>query len=190
MFKLIEKPMKITLVVLLSATISGCGTMNPENFSGGQPALDLFDYFDGETTAWGVFEDRFGGIRRQLKVDLRGRIEGDQLILDEDFYYADGETDQRTWRIRRDGEDRYIGQAEDIVGEATGRAVGNTVNWRYTMNLKVGDGTWRVDFDDWMLLQADGVLINRAWVRKLGVTVGTVSLFFRKPDSSAALPGR
>lgn len=44
----------------------------------------------------------------------------------------------------------------------------------------MGDGSLRVDFDDWMLLQDDGVLINRAWVKKLGVTIGTVSLFFRK----------
>jgi len=175
-----NQPTKTLTVILLVAVLSGCGAMTIEDFAGTEPTLDLFDYFEGETTAWGVFEDRFGSIRRQLKVELRGRIEGDELILDEQFAYSDGEIDQRTWRIRRDSRGGYVGRAADIVGEAIGQASGNAVNWRYTMDLKVGQDSWRVDFDDWMLLQSDGVLINRAWVKKLGLTVGTVSLFFRK----------
>lgn len=172
--------MKRLTLCLILFTLAGCSTMTPKDFAASDKKLDLFDYFNGEATAWGTFEDRFGTIRRQFKVDLRGRIEGEELVLDEDFVYADGELDQRTWRIRRDGQGGYVGHAADIIGEAHGLAAGNAVNWRYTMDLKVGDGSLRVDFDDWMLLQDDGVLINRAWVKKLGVTIGTVSLFFRK----------
>ena len=36
---------------------------------------------------------------------------------------------------------------------------------------------------DWMVLQADGVLINRAWVSKLGIGIGSVSLFFSKLEA-------
>ena len=42
-----------------------------------------------------------------------------------------------------------------------------TLNWRYDMDLKVGEGT-SVHFNDWMFLQEDGVLVNRARVTKLG----------------------
>ena len=176
----IQRLTQFLAVLLMAGLLSGCGSMKLEDFADGQPRLDLFEYFSGRSTAWGVFEDRFGTIRRQFKVELNGRIEGEELILVEDFVYADGEIDQRIWTIRRDGAGGYVGQAPDIVGDATGRAAGNAVNWRYTMDLKVGDGSWRVKFDDWMLLQADGVLINRAWVSKLGMNIGSVSLFFSK----------
>jgi len=98
----------------------------------------------------------------------------------EDFVYDDGETDRRTWRIRKDG-DRYLGTADDVVGEATGIVSGNALNWRYDMDLKVGDGSWRVSFDDWMFLQPGDVLINRAKVSKFGLEIGSVSLFFIRP---------
>jgi hypothetical protein len=42
-----------------------------------------------------------------------------------------------------------------------------------------------VKFDDWMFLQADGVLVNRATVSKFGFKVGEVTLFFTKGGSSA-----
>ena len=37
-----------------------------------------------------------------------------------------------------------------------------------------------MSFNDWMFLQADGVLINRADVSRWGLNIGTVTLFFRK----------
>jgi hypothetical protein len=51
------------------------------------------------------------------------------------------------------------------------------------MDLKVGDGTMRVHFNDWMFLQPSGVLLNRARVTKLGFKLGEVTLAFMKPDA-------
>jgi hypothetical protein len=170
------------LVVLALVLTSGCATMKPEDFAGKQPELDLFAYFDGATRAWGVFEDRFGNLRRQFKVEIQGRVEDGRLVLEEDFVYADGETDRRVWRIERFDKGRYLGSADDVLGEAIGHSVGNALNWRYEMDLKVGDGSWRVSFDDWMFLQPDDVLINRATVKKWGLEIGTVTLFFKKEN--------
>ncbi|HAY47429.1 MAG TPA: DUF3833 domain-containing protein, partial [Thalassospira sp.] len=60
------------------------------------------------------------------------------------------------------------------------------LNWSYDMDLKVGDGAWRVSFNDWMFLQPDGVLVNRARVRKWGFEIGEVTLFFNRNSSLAA----
>ena len=185
--------MNKTMPLLASFLISGCGTMAPEDFSRQQPNLDIYQYFSGETRAWGLFEDRFGQVRRQFRVEITGRVEDGELVLEEDFFYDDGERDRRVWRIRRDGEQSYVGGASDVVGEALGRAAGNALNWRYDMDLKVGDRTWRVSFDDWMFLQTDGVLLNRAKVKKFGVEIGSVSLFFAKPtptNEPTAIPDR
>jgi len=154
--------------------------MKLDDFATSTPALVLEDYFRGRTEAWGVFEDRFGRVRRQFKVDIDGSFDGRELTLIEDFVYADGEEDRRIWHITPLGAGRYEGRADDIVGAAAGEARGNALHWQYDMHLPVGDRTWQVHFDDWMLLQSDGVLINRATISKFGITLGQVTLFFRK----------
>ena len=160
--------------------LSGCSGMALDSFKDAKPELVLEDYFKGRTEAWGIFEDRFGKLRRQFKVTIDGTWDGKTLTLDERFKYDDGETDQRIWRITKLGQGKYEGTAADVIGIATGEASGNALNWRYDMDLKVGDGSFKVTFNDWMFLQSDGVLINRARVSKLGVEIGSVTLFFKK----------
>jgi hypothetical protein len=166
------------LLLALSLLLTGCSSMKPADFAKAQPPLTLETYFAGHTKAWGLFEDRFGRVKRQFTVDIEGRWNGDTLTLNEDFLYDDGEKEQRVWTIRKTAENRYEGTAADVVGTAIGQSAGNALNWRYSLNLKVGDGTMKVDFDDWMFLQPGNVMINRAHVSKWGIDVGSVTLFF------------
>ncbi|MGD2082761.1 MAG: DUF3833 domain-containing protein [Chromatiales bacterium] len=168
--------------LVLLALLSGCSTMQPERFEGTKPRLALEEYFLGEVRAWGIFEDRFGNLRRQFTADIVGRMEGDELVLTEDFEYADGETQQRVWRIRRTGEHGYEGTAGDVEGTARGRAYGRALNWQYTLLLPIEGRTWRVHMNDWMFLQPDGALINRATMTKLGLRLGEVTVFFKRED--------
>ena len=154
--------------------------MNIEKFKGSQPTLTLEDYFEGKTEAWGMFHDRFGNLKRTFKVDITGTIESNTLMLDEKFLYDDGEQDSRVWTIKILGNNQYSGTASDVVGEATGISEGNALNWKYKLNLKVGDSTILVDFDDWMFLQDRNILMNRAEVKKWGLNIGVVSITFLK----------
>ncbi len=97
--------------------------MNPRDFENSMQQLDLFEYFEGKTRAWGIFEDRFNRLRRQFTVDIHGVVNGDTLVLEEYFTYADGEQQERIWTIRRLGNNRYSGTADDVIGEATRRNV-------------------------------------------------------------------
>ena len=166
------------LVVLLALT--GCGGMKPEDFSGTEPRFVLEDFFAGRTRAWGLFQDRFGTVRRQFVVDIEGTWDGETLVLVEDFTYDDGETERRVWRIRKLDDHTYEGRADGVIGTARGKAYGNALNWRYDYNLPIGDDTWRVHFNDWMFLQHDGVMINRATVTKWGLEIGEASIFFHR----------
>ena len=179
------------LTAALLLLTAGCSGMKPEDFEGREPRLLIEDYFAGDTRAWGLFEDRFGTLRREFVVDIAGTWDGETLTLVEDFAYADGETEQRIWTIRKLDDHRYEGTADDVVGTAEGLSYGNALNWRYTLALKVGDSVWNVRFDDWMFLQRDDVLVNRARVSKFGIEIGEVTIFFRKPDarSSVVLEG-
>ena len=154
--------------------------MNIEKFKGSQPTLTLEDYFEGKTEAWGMFHDRFGNLKRTFKVDITGTKESNTLTLDEKFLYDDGEQDSRVWTIKILGNNQYSGTASDVVGEAKGISEGNALNWKYKLNLKVGDSTILVDFDDWMFLQDRNILMNRAEVKKWGLNIGVVSITFLK----------
>ena len=179
--------MTVRLSALLMAlfALSGCTNMKPIDFKDTEPQLAIESYFAGKTQAWGLFEDRFGRLRRQFTVDITGTWDGKELVLDERFQYSDGEKDQRIWRIIKTSDHTYEGKAADVIGIARGESYGNALNWQYDMDLKVSDSTLRVHFDDWMFLQPGGVLINRAKVTKFGVEIGEVTLVFIKPSQAS-----
>nr|WP_184043837.1 DUF3833 domain-containing protein [Roseospira visakhapatnamensis] len=168
--------------------MTGFDAMKPKDFANTEPKLVLEEYFLGRTLAWGIFEDRFGSLRRQFVVDIEGTWDGETLTLDEHFDYADGETDRRVWRIRRLDNHTYEGRADDIIGTAGGQAYGNALNWAYDLDLKMGERSLKVHFNDWMWLQPGGVLVNRATMSKWGITLGTVTLFFRKAEADEPMP--
>ncbi len=173
------------IAVLTTLFLFGCSTMKVEDFEGKGPKLVLEEYFLGQTYAVGIFQDRFGNLRREFKVDIEGTFDGETLTLIEDFIYDDGEIEQRIWKLKKLDEHRYEGHTDGVIGLATGAAYGNAFNWLYTFDLKVGDGTWRVKFDDWMFLQPGGVLINTAVISKWGFDLGTVTLSFHKQAQAA-----
>lgn len=176
----------VAAIVGISVIATGCGSMKLDDFKDTKPEFRLETYFAGETKASGIFEDRFGKLRRQFTVDIIGEWDGETLILTEDFIYDDGEEERRVWRIQRDGENGYVGSAEGVIGEARGSVSGQALNWVYEFDLKIGDGTTRVKFDDWMWLQPNDVLINRAVVTKFGIELGRATIFFYKGANAQA----
>ena len=174
--------MKNLIVIFIFIILNGCSNMKLEDYKDKRPVLKLEDYFNGKTIARGVFEDRFGNIKKSFKVFIDGSWDGENLILKEDFIYDDGTKDYREWKLKRDtnNPNKYSGYADGVIGTATGSVNGNAFNWKYGFKLKVGNKHINVKFDDWMFLQEDGYLINIAKVKKFGITLGRVILFFEK----------
>ena len=175
--------LRALIVAAIAGTAANCATTNvapPEAKSPQQFVLE--DYFKGKTSAWGVFQERNGTLIRQFKVDIDGSWDGNVLTLDERFDYADGAKEQRIWKIRKTGVNTYEGTAGDVRGVALGVIQGNQLSWTYDVDLKVGDRTVLVTFDDRMWLQPDGVLINRAKVKKFGIVFGEATIVFQSPN--------
>ena len=162
--------------------------MKPEDFADRKPAFVLEEYFEGHTKAWGFFQDLFGRIRREFVVDIKGERDGDTIVLTEDFAYADGDRERRVWTLRQLGDRHYEGTADGVIGKARGRACGSAFNWSYNFKLKIGGRRIKVRFDDWMLLQPGGVMINRATVRKFGLLLGQAFIFFQRLDAGQSDP--
>jgi len=168
------------LAAALLFLLAGCSSLGPDAYRAEQPQLDVFRYFDGTVDAWGQFEDRSGKVVKRFTVVIRGKVDGDQLTLDEDFSYSDGAQQKRVWRIQRLGDGRFAGSAGDVVGAAGGEAAGNALRWRYVLALEVDGRTWHVDFDDWMYLQDERVMLNRSVMSKWGIRLGEVFIAFRR----------
>jgi hypothetical protein len=173
------------LTAFLTLLLAGCNTMNIAKFEDRTPRFVLEEYFAGQTKAWGIFEDRFGNLRREFVVDIEGNWDGRTLILEEDFTYADGETDTRIWHIEKVDANRYQGRADDVIGTAEGESAGNAFTWKYRVSLLIGGRQVAVTFDDWMFQQDDQAVINRAKVTKFGVELGEVTIFFFKSPEAA-----
>ncbi|MCW8329362.1 DUF3833 domain-containing protein [Photobacterium sp. SDRW27] len=175
LFRRIKQLVFLTVITLLM----GCSTSIDEYRAAG-PEFNLFEYFEGETLAWGMLQDRSGKQIRRLEVTIFGRVKGNILTLEEDFTFDDGEKQQRTWVITRTMDGSYIGRADDVVGEATGKAIGNALNWQYVLRVPVDETTYDISFDDWMFRQDKERMFNIAKMKKWGFTVGTLTLFFEK----------
>lgn len=175
--------LKGLILMALLAFLSACTTAPTlDHYKGAEPPLDLKAYFSGPIKAWGIIQDRKGHVTRRFDVTMTGTWEGDTGTLEENFVYYDGETQKRIWTITKIADGKYEGTADDILDKATGEISGNAMRWAYRMDLPVGDTTYRITFDDWMFLMNDGVLVNRSYLKKFGITVAELTLFMQKQD--------
>lgn len=169
------------LCITLFFSLAACsGTPSLTDRKLGTQALNLEEFFEGKTVAYGQFQDVFGTVRRRFEVEITGTWDGQTLTLVEDFIYADGETEQRVWSLKKTGDQTWEGTAPGVIGIATGEEDGDTFNWVYTIDLPVPDGTLRVSFDDWMWQLSEDRLLNRAYMRRFGVPIGEVIIMFEK----------
>ena len=171
---------KFFILCYVFSFLIGCSNSNMENVVSEDISFELLEYFDGETTAWGLIVDRFGNLQRTFKVKLTGETNGKQLILKEYFTYNDGEKEYREWVIVKTETGFYEGKSKDTIGIATGKKVGNTMRMVYDTTISIGETDIRVSFDDRFVKADKNVLLNRAEVLKWGIKIADVTIFFSK----------
>ena len=172
------------LIVALAAasllSLGGCSSQQIDRYADEKPVLDLQQYFNGTLDAYGVFTDRSGAVVKRFTVVMVCNWDGTRGTLDEGFTYSDGTKQKRIWHLTRQADGRFTGRADDVQGEANGESRGNTFHWNYTLNLPVDGKVYEVQFDDWMYLMSDKVMLNKASMRKFGIDLGEVTLSFYK----------
>ena len=170
----------IASFIATCALVAGCASPTPADYAAEKPLLDLKTYFNGEFVAHGLFTDRSGKVVRRFVVQMTGTWQGKNGTLDERFTYSDGTTERRVWRLTDEGNGRWTGRADDVLGVAEGQSAGNALNWRYTLKLPVDGKVYEVQFDDWMYLMDERVMLNKAVMSKYGIRLGEVTLSFYK----------
>ena len=173
-----------SLVLAAVLGLSACAGPQVADYAAEKPVLDLRQYFNGTIDAYGLFTDRSGRVVKRFTVVMTCSWQGppgqEVGVLDEEFSYSDGSRQRRIWTLTRQPDGRYSGTAADVVGQASGEEKGNAFRWGYTMQLPVDGRVFDVQFDDWMYLMNDKVMINKAVMSKFGFQLGEVTLSFVK----------
>jgi len=146
--------------------------------------LKLEEFFKGTTHAYGNFK-AINGTERKFRVLLNGKWDGRTLVLQEDFFYDDGEEDVKTWRFTKTSPNTYSGTREDVKGTTTVRVSGNKARFSYTVDIDNGPETNFVRFYDTLTLEDDGTLRNTALVSKFGFPVARVAVNFARTQKGA-----
>lgn len=188
MKNIMKSPLRYLLypfVAIISAVATlGCSSPQVQSYSSETPKLDLSEYFNGTIDAFGIFTDRKGQVVKRFKVVIDAKWEikdGKKVgVLDEDFTYSDGTKQRRVWTLTETSPGKYSGTADDVIGAAQGSVAGNALNWSYTLALPVDGTIYHVQFDDWMYLMDQKVLLNKAQMTKFGFYLGEVTLSFYK----------
>ncbi len=154
--------------------------MKLEHYKDTLPKLDLRDYFNGNLTANGIIQDRWGHVRNRFAIAMAGQWQGNNGTLHENFAFADDQPQQRTWSITKTSDNDYQGTADDIIGTARGRVCGNAVQWVYNCAVAVGGRKIIFNFDDWMWLGYNDVMYNRSIMRKFGIKCAEISITITK----------
>lgn len=172
--------MKKRFLIPALGFLMGCSTVTVDEYKNEKPVLVLEDYLNGEMDAYGIFQDRSGKVVNRFTVKMKAYWKDGVGTLEEDFVYADGSKSRRVWTLKKNAQGDYIGTASDVIGEAIGKTAGNAFHWKYTLDLPVKDTSYHVQFDDWMYLMDDGVMLNKSKMSKFGIYLGEVTLSFVK----------
>ena len=173
----------LILLIIITALIKSNlfnDNMKPEDFKNTEPEIKIEKYFEGQVKAWGILQDRKGRVTRQFEANMIGKFENNILTLEEDFFWKDGETQRRVWKIKKIDEHNYIGTAPDVVGEAKGASYGSAFKFEYNLMIPFKGKNIKIRFDDWIFKQDEKVAINRATLTKFGFKVGELTVFFEK----------
>ncbi len=175
-----------TLVLIVGVSVTQGALAAHSN----EPVVEAFafeHYFQGPVHARGFVKNRSGAIIRRFWAEIEGTWDESTqtLTLDEILHFDDGENLSRVWQIERTGDNRYVGRANDVDGEAMGETSGFDGLLRYALEVNYRGMDIVLSVDDHFHVVSEDVLFNRTQLSKFGFNVGMVSTVFYKGDTIA-----
>jgi hypothetical protein len=174
--------------VLLAITLgliwqrySGFTAQSPQDYAHA-PQFDLREHLQGPILCEGVIYGPTGRVTSRFVADFHARWEGNIGTMTEEFRYDSGAIQNREWRLTLGNDGRIRAEADDLVGEGTGRQEGSAVQLKYRIQLPDSAGGHVLDTTDWMYLVENGAIINRSQFRKYGIKVAELVATMRKKD--------
>ena len=146
----------------------------------GAPPFAPQQFFNGKLSSWGVFQDPLGRTALQFTMHADANWQGNTGMMHEQFVFSDGSKKERFWTFRMTDASHFIGTAPDVDGEAEGVVRNNALHWIYTIRMPINGHDIPVRFDDWLYPTDAKHLFSKVHIRKWGLPVGELTMFFAK----------
>lgn len=160
--------------------LTACSSVPVSEYAENKPALVVEDFFSGALSAHGIIKDRSGRVTRYFNASIDASWKDGVGTLDELFKFDDGSEQRRIWKLIKDESGKYVGNANDVIGNSTLEVAGNSLFLDYVLRIPYGEDTLDLHIDDRMYLISDRVLLNESTMFKWGVEVGQITLVIQK----------
>ena len=174
------KQLRATLLLTIIIILSSCSGMKPIDFADKSPRFIPEQYFLGKSQGTGLFFDRSRDLLVSFTVDLEGVPRGEYFDLKEHLKFGTGEMQERTYTLRKVNENLYDLTCPDLVGPAKVESYGNAIKLTYSLKQKFQGKEITLDFNDWMFLQSNQIVLNRAFASKFGLDAGEVFMSIKR----------
>lgn len=172
--------MKRWYALLLPFLFTACSSHSVNDYADSALVFDPVDFFNGKIIAEGFVRDRSGKISRSFTADIDAQWDQNSGVLDEVFYWSDGERQTRVWQFTAT-DYGFVGTAGDVKGEAPMVYAGNVINMAYQLEIPLANGnTVAVNMDDWLVQTSATTIVNVTDMSKFGLNLGQVVLTMRK----------
>ncbi|NSY37720.1 DUF3833 family protein [Leisingera sp. ANG59] len=170
--KLLTLCLAIALLAMIAKTyVFSFRFQSPQEYEGTGPQFVLTEHLSGEILSEGVIFGPAGKMASSFTARMVGNWEGDTGTLSEEFTFSNGASQSRKWHLKLGPGNTFTATADDLDGVAQGVVSGSTVRLTYNIILPENSGGYTLQATDWLYLTEDGVIMNRAEMRKFGVKV-------------------
>ena len=137
--------------------------------------FDPVEFFRGRTQGIGTLKAAFQK-PKTIRVDSVGTVQKDGALLLSQTIHEPGKAPRiRTWRMRREGADRYSGTLSDAKGPVRVNVEAGAIRIRYRDKDNL-------DFDQRLTAAGPREIRNRMTVKRFGIRVATFDEVIRKLD--------
>lgn len=170
-------------LIWLKGRFASFAAQVPQDYADdGALQFDLRQYLNGPIVCEGVIYGPSGRVTSRFVGDFDAHWDGNRGVMREHFKYDSGATQDREWRLEVGNDGMIRGEADDLVGPATGTQSGSAVQLKYRIRLPEDAGGHVLDTTDWMYLAPNGTVVNRSQFRKFGIPVAELIATMRKVD--------
>ncbi|MEM1100442.1 MAG: DUF3833 domain-containing protein [Pseudomonadota bacterium] len=168
---------------LLVATRWSFTAQKPQDYATKGPQFDIRQHLQGPILCEGVIYGPTGRVTSRFVADFDAQWEGNTGVMRETFRYDSGEVQDREWRLTLGNDGTIKADADDLVGQGSGRQEGNAVQLNYNIRLPEKSGGHVLSTTDWMYLVENGTIMNRSQFRKFGIKVAELVATMRPKES-------
>jgi hypothetical protein len=173
------KKMKAILISVFCLLLGSC-SQKLENYKESKMKVDLREAFNGKLKGWGLYFDFFGVQKSSFILDMDGKWNENQGVIDEVFYFSNGDKLNRQWRINYKSDNSFTAESNDVEGQARGNQSGNVVNTLYQLVVPYKDSSINLSASDWIYKVDDESVFSEIFLYKYGIKVGRFVIFMKK----------